>query len=345
VKRLWRAVVVLVVLLRGRRHRETDPPALTPAEIASRERGEPAGAIPPEEGAPVRREVGATARVERLVAGLLLVSAAASAAFVVVLFAGADTQALGATLAAALALLGAALGVAGTRVVPREEAIERRPELGQRDAEAAVHERLGMVGEGVSRRRLLGGAGVAAGTALAAAAAVPITALGPSVGDSIAKTPWRRGRRLVGEDGAPLRADDVPLTSFVTAFPEGADRRELGSPVVLVREDPATLRLPPGRADWAPEGILAYSKICTHAGCAIALYREPLYEPTSQPPGLACPCHYSVFDTRTGGAVVAGPAGRPLPQLPLRIGPDRELRAGGGFSGPIGPAWWGVRRT
>jgi ubiquinol-cytochrome c reductase iron-sulfur subunit len=172
-----------------------------------------------------------------------------------------------------------------------------------------------------------------------------VTALGPSVGESIVATPWRRGRRLVDEQGVPLTADDVPESSFVTAFPEGADRRELGSPVVLVREDPSTLRLPAGREDWAPEGILGFSKICTHAGCAIALYRQPLHEPTSLPPGLGCPCHYSVFDTRRGGSVVAGPAGRALPQLPLVIGPGRELRAGGGFSGPIGPSWWGVRKT
>jgi ubiquinol-cytochrome c reductase iron-sulfur subunit len=328
-KRLGRALVVLAVLLA--RRRAAPPP--------------PAGDSAPEEGTPIHREVGASPRVELLVAGLLLASALASAAFVVVLLASADTQLLGATLAAALGLFGAALGLAGTRLVPREVAIERRPELAQPEATAAVAERLASVGEGVSRRRLLGGAGLAAGTALAAAAAVPITALGPSVDDSIAETPWRRGRRLVGEDGMPLRADDVPADSFVTAFPEGADRRELGSPVVLVREDPATLRLPRERAGWAPEGILAFSKICTHAGCALALYRRPLYEPTSLPPGLACPCHYSVFDTRTGGEVVAGPAGRSLPQLPLEIGPGRELRAAGGFSGQIGASWWGVRRT
>jgi ubiquinol-cytochrome c reductase iron-sulfur subunit len=114
---------------------------------------------------------------------------------------------------------------------------------------------------------------------------------------------------------------------------------------VLVREDPSTLRLPPERRGWAtPEGIVAYSKICTHAGCAIALYRSPNYQPTSDPPGLACPCHYSVFDPRTGGTVVSGPAGRGLPQLPLIVDPAGELRAGGGFSGPIGPSWWNVRR-
>ncbi len=137
----------------------------------------------------------------------------------------------------------------------------------------------------------------------------------------------------------------MPATSFVTAFPEGADRRELGSPVIVVREDPARLRLPPERRGWAPEGILAYSMICTHAGCALSLYRRPLYEPTSQPPGIACPCHYSVFDPRTGGRVLSGPAGRALPQLPLAIGAAGELRASGGFSGPVGPSWWGVRSS
>jgi ubiquinol-cytochrome c reductase iron-sulfur subunit len=298
-----------------------------------------------EEGTPFERDVGARRGAELLAAALLIGSAIASVAFVVVLLASADTQLLGLTFAAALLLLGGGLAVAATGIAPRERAIEDRPRLADLEATADVRERLAMLTEGVSRRRLLGAAGLTAGAALAAAVAAPVTALGPSVGDSIVDTPWRRGRRLVGEDGAPLTADDVPRGSFVTAFPEGADKRELGSPVVLVHEDPARLHLPPGRADWAPEGIVAFSKICTHAGCAIALYRSPLYEPTSQPPGLACPCHYSVFDTRTGGEVVAGPAGRPLPQLPLEVGADRVLRAGGGFSGPIGPAWWGVRKA
>jgi ubiquinol-cytochrome c reductase iron-sulfur subunit len=331
VKRLWRVIVLLAALAFGRRRREPAAPA--PEQPAL------------EEGVPFEREVGASPAVETVVAALLLGSALASVAFIVVLLASGDTQLLGGTLALALGLLGVALGVAANRLVPREHAIEDRPQLADSAAESDVQERLAMVTEGVSRRRLLGAAGLTAGAALAAAAAAPVTALGPAVGDSIVDTPWRRGRRLVGEDGKPLTADDVPAASFVTAFPEGADRRELGSPVVLVREDPATLRLPSGRAGWAPEGILAFSKICTHAGCAIALYRQPLYEPTSQPPGLACPCHYSVFDTRTGGKVVSGPAGRALPQLPLEIGPGRELRAAGGFSGPIGPSWWSVRRT
>jgi ubiquinol-cytochrome c reductase iron-sulfur subunit len=326
-RRVLRAIVLVLLFWR---RREPPPPV------------EDGG---PEEGRPFHREVGARPRAEGIVVALMLGSALASVAFVVVLFTGADTQLLGIALALALALLGAALAVAANALVPREQAVEARPGLAHPEAQPPVEERLRSTREGVSRRRLLGAAGAAAGVSLTAAVAAPITSLGPSVGDSIVETPWRRGRRLVGEDGRPLLADDVSATAFVTAFPEGADPRELGSPVIVVREDPTALHLPRERRGWAPEGILAYSKICTHAGCALALYRRPLYEPTSEPPGIACPCHYSVFDPRTGGTVVSGPAGRNLPQLPLEVGPGRELRAAGGFSGPIGPSWWAVRRS
>jgi ubiquinol-cytochrome c reductase iron-sulfur subunit len=330
VRRALRALVLLLAFWRRKPPREESAPV------------EDGG---PEEGRPFEREVGATPAAERLVAALLLVSAACSVAFVVVLFTGADTQWLGLALAGALVALGAALAVAASRLVPREQAVEERPGLAHPAAQPPVEERLRSTREGVSRRRLLGAAGVAAGTGLAAAVAAPIASVGPAVGNSIVDTPWHRGRRLVGEDGKPLLADDVPSASFVTAFPEGADQRELGSPVIVVREAPATLKLPRERRTWAPEGIVAYSKICTHAGCALALYRSPIYEPTSEPPGIGCPCHYSVFDPRTGGTVVAGPAGRALPQLPLEIGAGRELVAGGPFSGPIGPSWWAVRHT
>jgi ubiquinol-cytochrome c reductase iron-sulfur subunit len=298
----------------------------------------------PEEGHVFEREVVSTPRTELLVAALLGAAAGCASAFVVLLFAAPHaTQGQGAALAGALLLAGVALGVASRRVVPRERAIEARPRLAHPEGLPPVERTLRTATEGVSRRRLLAFTGAAAGTTIAAAFVAPVTSLGPAVGNSIFETPWRRGRRLVGIDHAPLRPEDVPLGAFVTAFPEGADTRELGSPVVLVHEHPSRLRLPPERRDWAPGGILAFSKICTHAGCAIALYRSPTYEPTSEPPGLACPCHYSVFDTSTGGTVVAGPAARSLPQLPLMVDSAGELRAAGGFSGPIGPSWWGVR--
>jgi ubiquinol-cytochrome c reductase iron-sulfur subunit len=276
-------------------------------------------------------------RAELVVAALLGFATILLLVFVVLLLADPDTQLLGITLAGGLAALAAALVVAAKRIVPQEQAIEPRPRLEDPAARQELRERFT---PDVSRRKLLTASAAAAGTALTAAVVAPITALGPAVGNSIVDTPWRRGTRLVDEHGTPLTADDVAEGSFVTAFPEGADKRELGSPVVVVKDDPARIQQ---RRDWAPEGILAFSKICTHAGCAIALYRKPTYEPTSAAPALACPCHYSVFDTRHGGKVEAGPAGRPLPQLPLTISPNRELTAAGGFSGPIGPAWWNAR--
>jgi ubiquinol-cytochrome c reductase iron-sulfur subunit len=89
---------------------------------------------------------------------------------------------------------------------------------------------------------------------------------------------------------------------------------------------------------------VAYSKICTHAGCAVAMLRYPLFEAHSASPALVCPCHYSTFDVATGGTVLFGPAGRPLPQLPIAIARDGTLRAAGSLSGDVGPAWFGINR-
>jgi quinol---cytochrome c reductase iron-sulfur subunit len=157
--------------------------------------------------------------------------------------------------------------------------------------------------------------------------------------------PWRRGTRVVDEDGSPLAPDDVKVGTFVTGFPEGADKRELGSPVVLVRLRADELDLPADRSDWDAEGVLAFSKICTHAGCTINLYRYPLFPAQSPGPALVGPCHYSTFDPATGGNRIFGPAGRSLPQLPMALDDAGRLISGGDFSGPIGPSWWGVRKT
>jgi ubiquinol-cytochrome c reductase iron-sulfur subunit len=173
---------------------------------------------------------------------------------------------------------------------------------------------------------------------------IPLVSLGPDANKVLTKSPWRRGLLLVGEDNDPIVAEDIEVGSFRTAFPQGADKRALASPVVVIRVKPEELRLPPERSDWAPDGIMAYSKICTHAACAVSLFRYPLYDPNSPGPALVCPCHYSTFDVLRGGDRIFGPAGRPLPQLPLLIDSGGRLVAGGDFSGRPGPSWWGVRR-
>jgi ubiquinol-cytochrome c reductase iron-sulfur subunit len=326
--RVWRVAVAVALWLLGRRKRRPYP-------------------HPDPEPDPTRRDVPADRGPEVLVAALLLGAGACGLAFLVLYIVWDSTQALGLALGLGLALLAAALIVAGKALVPQETAEESREPLDRPEArdEAVAEVRRGT--EGISRRRLLTTSAGVAAAGLGVAAAVPAASLGPNVSERIEETPWRRGRRVVDEAGTPITADDVTQGDFVTGFPEGADPRELGSPIVMVRLSETAIHLPQGRdpATWAPEGILAYSKICTHAGCAISLYRYPLYRPTQPRPALVCPCHYSTFDPARGAERIFGPAGRALPQLPLTIEPaTRELHAGGGFSGPIGPAWWAVKQ-
>ncbi len=294
-----------------------------------------------------RGDLGLTSRSPRgelVVAAALLAASVAALAFVAVYaFDGADTQLLGLSIGVCLSSLSVAAVVAGTRVVDQSKATEERPRLVEEKLEKEVAELALSGADGVSRRRLLAGAAGAAGVTLGAAAAVPLASLGPGdVARKLRSSPWRKGVRLLDVHGAPITADQLEIGSFVTALAEGADPRELSASVVVVRIAPSEVRRNPG---WAPEGIMAYSKICTHAACAVALFRYPTYGPTSDPPSLVCPCHYSTFDVRNGAEVIFGPAGRPLPQLPLSIGAGNVLSAAGGLSGDVGPAWWGVRRT
>lgn len=292
----------------------------------------------------VERHVGAPVWAERLVAVLLGLVAVAGVGVVLLFVLEPDTQLLGGAFAATLGLLAAAFIVASRFVVPQETHVEERAELPHPQEAHEVTERIRSGGEGITRRRLIAGAAAGAGAGLTAAVVVPVVALGPRIDDSLTHTPWRTGRRLVDSDSEPIAASDVRQGSFLTAFPEGADREQLGAPVVVVRVDPSLLKLPAARRDWAPQGILAFSKICTHAGCAISLFRSPLHQTTAPGgPALVCPCHYSTFDVLRAGRVEFGPAGRPLPQLPLKIDSAGQLRAGGPLSDQVGPAWWGTR--
>ena len=335
------AVLTLVRLRRGKRPAERpgdqDPPSYGREPSAATETAAGAGRAT---GSRPGAELGVT--IALLLAGVLGVAFC-------LLYAldASDTQLLGLSLGLALLSIAVALILAAERVFPRETGVEPRPRLaeGRRSLERDVSAEIAAGGQGLSRRRLLIGAASSAGVGLGAAALAPLDSLGPNVGQMLDTTPWKRGTPLVDESASPIVAAEVTLGSFITGFPQGADMRELGSPVVVVRVDPGALRLPAGRAGWAPEGLVAYSKICTHAGCAVSLYRSPLDQSTvREGPALVCPCHYSTFDVLQGASVEFGPAGRALPQLPLSIRADGILTAGGGFSGPIGPSWWSVRR-
>jgi ubiquinol-cytochrome c reductase iron-sulfur subunit len=302
-----------------------------------------------------RRELERTRMVEagapnagwELVAALLLLAAAAAALAFPFLYGfdvGSLTQWLGLSLGLAFVFLALAMLVLAKRVVVTEELAEHYPPPSRRFEQEDLAQLVEESGDSISRGRLLVLAGGAALGALGVALVTPAASLGPVLDmDPFFRTEWKRGRRLVDEHGRPLRADEIEQKVFYTAYPEHADREQYGSPLIVVRLDPRELDLPPERQGWAPRGIVAYSKICTHAGCAVSLYRVPTFAPVEPKPALVCPCHYSTFDPARAGEVLFGPAGRPLPQLPLRIDAKGELRAAGNFSGAVGPSWWGVR--
>jgi ubiquinol-cytochrome c reductase iron-sulfur subunit len=295
--------------------------------------------LPP--GRPVHR---GDRRAENITLLLLFVGIGAAVAFIVLYVVNPDTQFLGIALGGALVAIAAALAVAGTRVVPRLEEVEPRPQLARVQEQDEVMIALEEGGEGVSRKGFFLLAGSGAVGLLGAALLIPALSCGPEANRVLTRSPWRRGRRLVTERNEPLAAASIVVGELVTAFPQGADKQQLASPVVVVRIQPDELDLPSDRRSWAPRGLLAYSKICTHAGCAVSEYRYPLYDPTAPGPALVCPCHYSTFSVANGGHRIFGPAGRALPQLPLEIDGDGMLVAGGDFSGRVGPSWWGVRK-
>jgi ubiquinol-cytochrome c reductase iron-sulfur subunit len=186
----------------------------------------------------------------------------------------------------------------------------------------------------IGRRRFLSKLLWTALGSLGVALFFPVRSLGPSPGRSLFETPWRAGVRLVGEDGAPIAAADLEAGGVLTVFPD-ANTAAADAQALLIRIDPAQFKPVPGREDWSPQGFVAYSKICTHAGCPVGLYEQASGE-------LFCPCHQSVFDALDGARPTAGPAVRPLPQLPLMVDGEGFVVARGDFSDPVGPGFWNL---
>ena len=166
-----------------------------------------------------------------------------------------------------------------------------------------------------------------------------------STSSASTRTPWRRGRRLVDENGRPLpRRRHRAATTSTPRSPRAPTRSSSARRSSSSGSPPgAAAPAAAARAATTPSGIVAYSKICTHAGCAISLYRAPLFQPDEPRPALVCPCHYSTFDPgdRRHGHLRARPAAS---CRCCRSTIDRAgyLRAAGNFDGPVGPSWWGV---
>jgi ubiquinol-cytochrome c reductase iron-sulfur subunit len=203
--------------------------------------------------------------------------------------------------------------------MPQGPHVEERETVPAEVAERpAVEETMGKRTAEIGRRRFLGRLAGFALAALGVAAVLPIRSLGTRPGRSLFQTAWHAGARLVRSNGSLVRASDVAVDSILTVFPEG-HTEDGDAPAVLIR--------------LSGGGLVAYSKLCTHAGCPVGLYQAE----TKQ---LFCPCHQSVFAMTEGARPTSGPATRPLPSLPIATSSDGYLVATGDFSAPVGPGFW-----
>lgn len=164
--------------------------------------------------------------------------------------------------------------------------------------------------------------------------------LGPLPGKELEKTSWKTGTRLVTDPGdRPIRPEDLEVGAVAQVLPELSPGHErhlndiAKDAVLLIRLRPEEFNLDAERLSWTHEGIIAFSKICSHMGCAVALYEQ-------QTKHLLCPCHQSTFDVTRAAKVIFGPAARPLPQLAITVDADGFLVAQQPFTEPVGPSFW-----
>jgi ubiquinol-cytochrome c reductase iron-sulfur subunit len=284
-----------------------------------------------------RRQREAEDRAARWAAACFVVSILAAFGLLGVYVSGGQTQAEGVLIAIAFGGVGLGLAIWVKRVLGHREVVEERYPMRSEDEErdqfeAAYEEALGEATVGGRRRfllRLLAGAGASLGLALL----IPLRSLGPSPEGEMFHTSWEEGVRLVDAQGREYRPEDIPADAVVTVFPQN----DVGSPqaqaiLVGTRPDELDVDSLPGPT---VDNLVCYSKICTHAGCPVGLYRAAVGE-------LLCPCHQSTFDVNDGARVLSGPTGRALPHLPLGVDDSGFLIALGDFSEPVGPSFWNL---
>jgi ubiquinol-cytochrome c reductase iron-sulfur subunit len=250
-------------------------------------------------------------------------------------------------LGIALALLGIGFGAVhwSKSLMEGHDLVEmRHPTRGSEETRARAAEifTLGNKESGFTRRKLIRNSLIGALVVSPLPAVVLFRDLAPAE-DPVAllqHTMWEKGTRLTRDpDGTPIKASDVTLGSAFHVIPEGLDESEnkleekAKAAVLLMRLKPTDLNVSPGREDWNYDGIVAYSKICTHVGCPVALYEQQTHH-------LLCPCHQSQFDIRNEAEVIFGPAKRPLPQLPITVDAEGYLVAQSDFHEPVGPSFW-----
>lgn len=246
---------------------------------------------------------------------------------------GGQPQAEGIFLALALAGIGIGLVSWAHRFLPAEEVEEYREPLASPPEELeALEDDLELAEEDVGRRkilvRMLGGVAAAFGVAVL----FPLRSLGPRPGQGLTTTPMAKGVRLVTPEGQPVKPGDIATSGVLTVMPEG-HLDDANSPTLLIRLTAEQLGPQTSREGYGLGTLVAFSKICTHAGCPVGLYE-------SNQGLLFCPCHQSTFDVTKGCKVIFGPAPRDLPQLPIGMDDEGYLVAEGDFERPVGPGFW-----
>ncbi|MFE4049915.1 Rieske 2Fe-2S domain-containing protein [Streptomyces sp. YIM B13518] len=251
--------------------------------------------------------------------------------------------ALGVTLGIALFAIGAgAVHWARTLMSDEELTDERHAIEAPQELRAKVMDdfRQGAKESQLGRRKLIRTTMFGALTLVPLSGVVLLRELGPLPETKLRHTLWGKGKLLVNMNtNEPLRPSDLITGSLTFAKPEGLEEDEHGfqneiakAALMLVRIKPDDIK-DKRTMEWGHEGILAYSKICTHVGCPISLYEQQTHH-------VLCPCHQSTFDLADGARVIFGPAGHALPQLRIGVNDEGYLEALGDFDEPVGPAFW-----
>ena len=163
----------------------------------------------------------------------------------------------------------------------------------------------------------------------------PIRATDVTIGSAYHILPEHIGASVEELDRLGFVSDEERRTGDYR-FDQDLDylQRKVKACVLLMRLKPEDLQDQKSR-DWGYYGIVAYNKICTHAGCPVGLYEQQTHH-------LLCPCHQSTFDVTQDCKVIFGPAKRPLPQLKITVDDEGYLIADQGFAEPVGPSFWEI---
>jgi ubiquinol-cytochrome c reductase iron-sulfur subunit len=250
---------------------------------------------------------------------------------------------IGIGMAASLLFIGFGAVHWAKKLMPDQEVIALRHEMRSEESDRQEFVKTAKAGAeqaGLGRRPLIKRTLAAAAGLSGLPAVILLRDLGPLPGNSLNETSWRSGTRLVTDPGdRPIRPADLEVGAVAQVMPELAagKKRTLEDvakdAVLLIRLRPSEFQLDDERLSWTYQGIIAFSKICSHMGCAVALYEQTTKH-------LLCPCHQSTFDVTRAAKVIFGPAARPLPQLAITVDDDGYLIAKQPFTEAVGPSFW-----